>query len=303
MPQGTGDDVLTCVAGTPLPSRPGTLVPVPAPGPRSRSSADTTAQAPRPEQARQLSAGTRGPGTQPLLAPSAPLPPRSRVSGASARPPGAAGGAPRVSRLQEGGAARGSDQNISAERLGRGQGRGAGHCGSRRRRRKRIPGGGERILAGQLCGCARLEGCGGRRSSGTQLVSFGLQGSLIPCSCRLWKVGGGPREYRVEFPFPPSRPAGWPPLPPGPRVKVGAVPAAMGKGVWSWGWGGGSGFQCCELTKGSLGPDKPLCCLQEKGSRVEDHLACLGAVKDKCGKIRIPGRKAGKKHDIGEAKL
>lgn len=86
-------------------------------------------------------------------------------------------------------------------------------------------------------------------------------------------------------------------------MKVGAVPAAMGKGVWSWGWGGGSGFQCCELTKGSLGPDKPLCCLQEKGSRVEDHLACLGAVKDKCGKIRIPGRKAGKKHDIGEAKL
>ena len=26
-------------------------------------------------------------------------------------------------------------------------------------------------------------------------------------------------------------------------------------------------------------------------------------VEDKCGKIRIPGRKAGKKHDIGEAKL
>lgn len=105
-----------------------------APQRPDRTGADTTAQAPRPEQARQPIAGTRGRGRgdgDAAAPPAAPLPHR-RVR-RSARPPGAAGGAPQVSRLLEKGRRGGPGMRTSAARPGGG----TGHCGGGARRRKK----------------------------------------------------------------------------------------------------------------------------------------------------------------------
>ena len=47
----------------------------------------------------------------------------------------------------------------------------------------------------------------------------------------------------------------------------------------------------------------PLCRVFRRKTREEALTACLGTVKNKCRKIRVPRTKIGGKHATGEAKL
>ena len=72
-------------------------------------------------------------------------------------------------------------------------------------------------------------------------------------------------------------------------------------------WAGASGrgrkSSVASWLRAAVGLVSPLCRVFRRKTREEAATACLGTVKNKCGKIRVPRKKIGGKHATGGAKL